>query len=95
MMFILSSQIVFPGRLRITDFVFKMTNLGAMKSQFNSFNFTFTFHFILQTLPISHMPHNIRACLHGGGGPQLGEVPALVGNLPVHIISHFNLITFT
>lgn len=51
MMVILSSQIMFPGRLRIAGFVFKMTNLGAMKSQFNSFNFTFTFHFILSTLP--------------------------------------------
>ena len=38
MMVILSSQIMFQGRLRITGFVFKMTNLGAMKSQFNSFN---------------------------------------------------------
>ena len=37
-----------------------------------------------------------RACLPGGGGPQAGEVTRLsgVGNPPVHIISHFNLITF-
>ena len=70
---------MFPGRLRITGFVFKMTNLGILKSQFNSFNFTFTFHFILLTLPISHIPHRIRACLHGGGGPQVGEVTRLGG----------------
>ena len=70
---------MFPGRLRITGFVFKMTNLGAMKSQFNSCNFTFTFHFISLTLPISHMPHNIRACLYGGGGPQVGEVTRFGG----------------
>ena len=38
----------------------------------------------------------IRACLHGGKGPQVGEVTRLDGgNPPVHIISHFNLITFT
>ena len=30
----------------------------------------------------------LRACLHGGGGPQ-------VGNLPVHIIFRLNFITFT
>ena len=70
---------MFPGCLRITGFVFKMTNLGAMKSQFNSFNFTFTFHFILLTLPVSHMQHRIRACLHGGGGPQVGEVTRFGG----------------
>ena len=34
------------------------------------------------------------ACLQGGGGPQVGEVTRL-GNPPVHIISHFNWITFT
>ena len=37
-MVILSSQIMFQGRLRITGFMFKMTNLGAIKSQFKSFN---------------------------------------------------------
>ena len=43
----------------------------------------------------------VRACLHGGGGPQVGEVTRFnrwgnpLGNPPVHIISHFNLITFT
>ena len=38
----------------------------------------------------------IKACLHGDGEPQAGEVTRLggVGNPPVHIISHFNLITF-
>ena len=37
-----------------------------------------------------------RACLHAGGGPQRGEVTRLRwGNPPVHIISPFNLITFT
>ena len=70
---------MFPGSLRITGFVFKMTNLGALKCQFNSFNFTLTFHFILLTLPISHMPPNIRACLHRDGGPQVGEVTRFGG----------------
>ena len=39
----------------------------------------------------------VRACLHGGGGPQVGEVTCFNGwgNPPVHIISPFNLITFT
>ena len=39
----------------------------------------------------------VRACLHGGGGPQVGEVTRFNGwgNPPVHIISPFNLITFT
>ena len=38
----------------------------------------------------------LRACLHGDGGPQVGEVTGLGGdNPPFHIISHFNLITFT
>ena len=33
------------------------------------------------------------ACLHGGGGPQVGEVTRLGWvTPPVHIISHFNLI---
>ena len=37
-----------------------------------------------------------RACLHGGEGPQVGEVtPFGWGNPPVHIISQFKLITFT
>ena len=31
----------------------------------------------------------LRACLHGGGGPQVGEVARLGGGNPhVHIISH-------
>ena len=36
-------------------------------------------------------------CLHGGGGPQVVEVNRLFrwGNPSVHIVSHFNLITFT
>ena len=35
----------------------------------------------------------VRACLHEGGGPQVGEVTRLGrGNPLVHIISHFNLI---
>ena len=34
---------------------------------------------------VAHFPVTLRACLHGGGG----------GNPPVHIISHFSLITFT
>ena len=33
---------------------------------------------------------SLRACLHGGGGPLGGW-----GNPPVHIMSHFDLITFT
>ena len=39
----------------------------------------------------------LRACLHGGGGPQVGELgnPLRWGNPFVHTISHFNLITFT
>ena len=38
----------------------------------------------------------LRACLQGGGGPQVGEVTRLGGgNPPVHIFSNFNLITFT
>ena len=39
----------------------------------------------------------LRACLHGGGGPQVGEVTRLGGvtRLSGHIISHINLITFT
>ena len=33
---------------------------------------------------------------YGGGAPQVDEVTCLGGrNPPVHIISHFNLITFT
>ena len=37
-----------------------------------------------------------RACLHGDGGPQVGEVPRFMWSNPhVHIISRFNLITFT
>ena len=40
---------------------------------------------------------NLRASLHGGGGPQVGEVriPLRWDNPPVHITSHFNLISFT
>ena len=35
------------------------------------------------------------ACLRGGGGPQVGEEKPLRWSNPrVHIISHFNLITF-
>ena len=40
----------------------------------------------------------LRACLHGGGGPQVGgDVynPLWLGNPTVNTISHFNLITFT
>ena len=38
----------------------------------------------------------LRACLHGVGGPRVGEVTGLGGdNPPFRIISHFNLITFT
>ena len=38
----------------------------------------------------------IRACLHGGGASRVVEVTRLGGgNPPVHIISHFSLITFT
>ena len=41
-------------------------------------------------------PPRLRACLHGVGGPQVGEVTGLGGdNPPFSIISHFNLITFT
>ena len=48
--------------------------------------------------PITAM--TFRACLHEGGGPQVGEVTRFNrwGNPPGHIISsisHFNLITFT
>ena len=32
----------------------------------------------------------VRACLHGGGGP-----PVRSGNPPVHVMSQFNLLTFT
>ena len=48
------------------------------------------------TAPHLHLPNLlIRACLHGVEGPQLGEVTRLGGviNPPVHIISHFNLVT--
>ena len=38
----------------------------------------------------------LRACLRGGGGPQVGEVtPLRWGNPPVHIMSHICLIAFT
>ena len=41
----------------------------------------------------------VKACLRGSGGPQVGEItsfnPLWWGNSPVHIIYHFNLITFT
>ena len=38
----------------------------------------------------------IRGCLHGGGGPQVGEVTRLgVVTQIFHMISHFNLIKFT
>ena len=41
----------------------------------------------------------VKACLRGSGGPQVGEItsfnPLWWGNPPVHIIYHFNLITFT
>ena len=36
-----------------------------------------------------------RACLHGGGGSQVGEVTRLGGVMSVHIISYFFLIMFT
>ena len=40
---------------------------------------------------VEHFPVTLRACLHGGGrGNSLRW-----GNPPVHIISHFSLITFT
>ena len=42
--------------------------------------------------------HSLRACLHGDGGLQVGEVTRLIrwSNSPVHnIISHLSLITFT
>ena len=38
--------------------------------------------------------NELRPFLHGGGGPQVGEVTRR-GNPPVHIISYFILITFT
>ena len=41
----------------------------------------------------------VKACLRGSGGPQVGKItsfnPLWWGNPPVHIIYHFNLITFT
>ena len=38
----------------------------------------------------------LKACLHEGGGPQVGEVACYRwGYPPVHKIPHFNLITFT
>ena len=39
---------------------------------------------------------HLKACLHGGGGPQVGEVTRFGGvtHPAVHIISHFNFITF-
>ena len=40
------------------------------------------------------MKYNLKACLHGGGEIQVGN-PLRWGNPPVHIISHFKLITFT
>ena len=39
-------------------------------------------------------PVVLRACLHGGGGPQVGEVTHLGGVTRLYRISHFNLITF-
>ena len=53
---------------------------------------------IYRTWAFRATPHTktpLRACLHGGGGPQVGEVTRFGGYPPVHIISHFNLITFT
>ena len=41
-----------------------------------------------------HMKNNLKACLHGGGEIHVGN-PLSWGNPPVHIISHFKLITFT
>ena len=39
--------------------------------------------------------HKLRACLHGGGGPHVGEITRLGGvRPPAHIVSHFNFITF-
>ena len=39
---------------------------------------------------------SFRACLHGGGGPQVGEVTHLSGATRlVHTISYFIFITFT
>ena len=40
---------------------------------------------------VAHFPVTLRACLHEGGGGKLLRW----GNPPVHIISHFSLITFT
>ena len=40
------------------------------------------------------MKYNLKACLHGGGEIQVGNLLRW-GNPPVHIISHFKLITFT
>ena len=41
-----------------------------------------------------HMKNNLKARLHGGGEIHVDNPPNW-GNPPVHIISHFKLITFT
>ena len=45
--------------------------------------------FLLEFWSNSHRGAYIRACLHGGGGPQVGEVPCLCAvksNPPLHAI---------
>ena len=48
------------------------------------------------TRSLARILHSIfRACLHGGGVPQIGEVTHLGGVTRLSIISDFNVITFT
>ena len=50
---------------------------------------------LILKMPLKNADHlRVRACLHGGGGPQVGGKPRW-GNPPVHIISYIILITFT
>ena len=50
---------------------------------------------LILKMPLKNADHlRVRACLHGGGGPQVGGKPRW-GNTPVHIISYIILITFT
>ena len=50
----------------------------------------------LQCMGLPSVFPPLRSCLHGGGGPQVGEVTRLVGTTRLtKLITHHNLIQFT
>ena len=80
------------------DLVFKGL-IGCTKNAFDNKN---NKRFSLFGNPVYKKCYNnfgafltLRVCLHGGRVPQMGGNPLRWGEPPVHIISHFYVITFT